>query len=150
MKKFIAILMTVFALFSLSSCEAYGQAYYMDNNGIVYEYSYESYPVRYINGVPYYYCLTNGIWNWIILPRTYYPYVVHHYPRHYVHPNGYRRPDVRFSHPHHNGGYRQPHNGRYHQPSHNGEYRHSPRSSGHGNIGGRGGSFNHSSSRGRR
>lgn len=147
MKKFIAILLTVFALLSLNSCDTYAQGYYMYNNGIVYEYSYDSYPVRYINGIAYYYCLTNGIWNWIILPRTYYPSVIHHRPMRYVHPhNGYRRPDVRYyapnwpeiqrrqgsfnrGVPHHgNNGYR-PHNGINHQ---------------------RGGGFNHSSSRGRR
>lgn len=155
MKKFITILFTAFALLSLNSCEAYAQDYYMYNNGMVYEYSYESHPVRYINDIAYYYCLTNGIWNWVILPRTYYPYVVHHYPRRYVHPhNGYRRPDVRYSapnwpeiqrregsfnrgghQPHNNGGYR-PHNGINHQ-----------------NMGGRphgGGSFGRSSSRGGR
>lgn len=143
MKKFIAILLTVFALLSLNSCDTYAQGYYMYNNGIVYEYSYYSYPVRYINGIAYYYCLTNGIWNWIILPRTYYPSVIHHRPMRYVHPhNGYRRPDVRYfapnwpeirsfnrGVPHHgNNGYR-PHNGINHQ---------------------RGGGFNHSSSMGRR
>lgn len=140
MKKFITILLAAFALLAFNSCETYAQDYYMYNNGIVYEYSYNSYPVRYFNGIAYYYCLTNGIWNWVILPRTYYPSVIHHYPMRYVHPhNGYRRPDVRFRHsantPHqrnvpHGGNIRyRPHNGINHQ---------------------RGGSFNGSSSRGRR
>ena len=142
MKKFINVLLLVLGLLSLNSCDCYAQGYYMINNGVVYEYSYESYPVRYFGGIPYYYCLSNGIWRWIVLPRTYYPHIVHHYPRRYVHPNnGYRRPDVRFSQPH-----RPNYNGRNYNHGNNcynnGGYRNH-------NIN-RGGGFNHSSSRGRR
>lgn len=151
MKKFITILFAVFALLSFSSCDTYAQDYYMYNNGIVYEYSYNSYPVRYINGIAYYYCITNGIWNWVILPRAYYPYVVQHYPRRYVHPhNGYRRPDVRHSAP--NWPEIQRREGSFHRGGNN-DYR--PHNGiNHQNIGGhspsRGGMFGHSSSRGGR
>lgn len=108
MKKiFIALIVSI--SLTLSSCDTYAQAYSYDD-GFLYDYSYNNYPVRYINSLPYYYCMTNNTWQWIIVPRVHYQMIVHH-PR----PLRYARPHHFHVQPHR---HYQPHNGivRPHQP----------------------------------
>lgn len=92
MKKIIFMALMVFSLLTVTSCDTYPQSVIYDD-GFVYEYSYNSCPVRYINGVAYYYCLYNNIWTWVILDRIYYNRIIHHpHPVRYVYPhNHYNR-----------------------------------------------------------
>lgn len=76
-KKLISLLICLVVL-TMSSCETYAQTYVYGDDVIVYEYSYNSYPVYYVNGMPYYYCFVDNLWRWIILPERCYPYIIHH------------------------------------------------------------------------
>ena len=133
--------MTIFSLSSLMSCDTYAQTY-MENDGIVYEYSYNSYPVRYINGIAYYYTYYNNLWRWIILPDMYRPYIIRHRPYLYSRPHvAYQHRNTYTNHPS-----MRPGGNMHHRPNNPGM---------HGRPGGnhgmyRGGSFGASSSRGRR
>lgn len=100
MKKIIVVLIAVFTVLTFTSCETYAQTV-VDDNGIVYEYSYNDYPVRYIDGVAYYYFLVDNIWRWTVLPHAYYPYIIHHHrplvyhrPVNYYHHYYSHRPSV--------------------------------------------------------
>lgn len=95
MKKILKLLLVVLMVLSTISCDAYAQAYYVEERPVVYEYSYNNFPVRYVNGIAYYYCFFDNIWNWYVLPRAYYPYISHHRPLRYVHHrNVYNRPNI--------------------------------------------------------
>ena len=83
MEKIIKILLFIISILMFSSCDTFAQEYYIGEHTIVYEYSYRNYPVRYVNGIPYYYCLIDNIWNWYVLPITYHTYIVHHRPLRY-------------------------------------------------------------------
>ena len=78
MKKKLISLLICLVVLTMSSCETYAQTSVYDDDAIVYEYSYNSYPVYYVNGIPYYYCFVDNLWRWIILPERCYPYIVHH------------------------------------------------------------------------
>jgi hypothetical protein len=97
MKKIILTLFTIFTLLNLTSCETYAQAFPYED-GFMYEYTYNSYPVRYVNGVAYYYCLYNNVWTWIIIDRMHYDRIIHHpRPIRYVHAHHYH-PKRHYSH----------------------------------------------------
>lgn len=102
MKKYIAIFSAIIILLTLTSCETYAQTYVYDDE-ILYEYSYNNHPVRYVNGIPYYYLFDN-VWRWAILPQIYHREIIHHphpltyhrfIPRHYGRPlvNHQRKPN---------------------------------------------------------
>ena len=85
MKNFLTFLFASIMLMMLVSCDSYAQMEFYDN-GIVHEYSYNAYPVRYVGGVAYYYTFYNDVWTWLLLPRTCYPMIVHHRPIRYSRP----------------------------------------------------------------
>lgn len=164
MRNLIATLIVVFTLFTFTSCDTYAQGVVYDD-GVVYEYSYGDYPVRYISGIPYYYYFVDNVWRWIILPDAYRPYIIHHhrpmvYNHHHNYYRGYvtrpiphGRPNIvhHHSYPDRRGGMSRP-NSSYSRPTTPGSFSR-PNGFGRGgtNFGGqRGGNFNHSSSRGRR
>ena len=120
MQKILSFVFAAIMLLMLGSCDTYAQfGTYEDE--IVYEYSYAAYPVRYINGLPYYYAYYNGIWTWLILPRTYYPHIRHHYPmRYHRPPTHYNRPNTYRPNPYRHGPVHpdtrpNPHRGTYGQ-----------------------------------
>lgn len=76
MRKFLLCLLITVISFMMTSCGAYIQGY-IDDMDVTYEWSYNGWPVRYVNGVAYYYV----DWRWRVLPESYYGYVRHHpYP----------------------------------------------------------------------
>lgn len=79
-------------------------------DGIYYEYVYNTSPVIIYNGTYYYYRLDNGRGTWMVLPSSYYPYVIHlSSPRVY---HWSRQTYSRYYRPHYlpqNGGYRHRH-----------------------------------------
>jgi hypothetical protein len=103
MRKLLSFIFAALMLLMLGSCETYAQFGAYDDD-IVYEYSYAAYPVRYIDGLAYYYSFHNGIWTWVLLPRAYYPHIRRHYPMTYHRPQiHYNRPSVYRPAPHRHG-----------------------------------------------
>ena len=97
MKKLIFATLLLFTITTITSCDAYSHAVCMSNEGITYEYTYNTYPVRYFNGIPYYYAPYNNHWCWSVIERPYRSRIIHHAPTRYVNPHRYqqRRPMVR-------------------------------------------------------
>lgn len=109
MKNFIVSAIMSVMMLNLTSCDTYVQSVVCDD-GFVYEYSYNTYPVRYVDGVFYYYAFVGNIWRWILLDRMYYSRIIHHsrpmryvYPRHVYRPHAFA-PNGR----HHGSYYRRP------------------------------------------
>ena len=91
MKKLIIGIIASIVMLTFVSCDTYAQVAYSDDV-FTYEYTYNRFPVKYIDGVAYYYCMTNNIWRWVILPEIYYGQIIHHpRPLRYIHnPRSYR------------------------------------------------------------
>lgn len=113
MKRLLLILVTMFTL-SMTSCvttatvTAQDISYYDD-----YYYGGVTYPVLYVNAIPYYFYGEQ----WIIIPNTHY-----HYIRHYHKPMYFRgTPPRGWVRPHYDGHYRRTYNGHgtYHRPTGN-------------------------------
>ena len=123
MKKFIIALIASISI-TLTSCGTYAQASTYDE-GFVYEYSYYNYPVRYINDLPYYFCMTNDVWQWVVVPQIHHHLIVHHpRPMRYFHPHRpYHhfhaqpvKPHAHPARPHHGNMHRVPNS--IHRPNH--------------------------------
>ena len=97
MKNKLLTLMMFMITMTFSSCSLEAQNCLYNNPELIYEYSYNNQPVRYVNDVAYYYCYLGSVWQWVVLPRPYYCHIVHH-----PHPMRYR-PDY-YSGRHYRGG----------------------------------------------
>jgi hypothetical protein len=125
MKKLLTFILASITILTLTSCEVYAQPGIIED-GIVYEYSYNNYPVRYINGLPYYYNYYNNVWTWVVLPEIYRPHIVHHRPFRYNTPYHRNVRPIPHHIPHH-----QPHGTIRSHPTTRGNFNHSQHRPGH-------------------
>lgn len=95
MKKILFLLMMLSTLMLTSCSDIYAQSLTVSEDGISYEYVYDTYPVRIYNNTYYYYKFMNGCYSWVVLPQACHSHVVHLHR-----PMVYHRPHIQY-HPQH-------------------------------------------------